>query len=131
VVTITIDAPNLSRSIPVLPFIYLLAGIALNELIKITKRKLSLVTVTAILIIIVSLISAYNIRHYFSWIQSSQVAQARQPAIEYEEFSAWQNYQIQRIKNNETPITNYDWYQIRSTIFKTHFKQKEEVLPFK
>jgi hypothetical protein len=131
VVTITIDAPNLSRSIPVLPFIYLLAGIALNELIKITKRKLSLVTVTALLIIIVSLISAYNIRHYFSWIQSSQVAQARQPAIEYEEFSAWQNYQIQRIKNNETPITNYDWYQIRSTIFKTHFKQKEEVLPFK
>ena len=53
---------------------------------------------------------------YFKWMKEDSLKNARQPALTYEEFSLWQDYQIERIKNNKNPITNYEWYEIRKKL---------------
>lgn len=116
VAIVTIDAPNLNRSISALPFIYFISGITLHEIIKKLRKKINIKTIVIILIIISLFISTYNINYYFSWITSPTVAEARQPAIDYNEFHDWQNFQIQRIKNNQPHITNQEWYLIREQL---------------
>lgn len=116
---LSIDAPNLSRTLIIIPFIYLLSAISLTffypYLYKIFKKKLNL-----LLLAITCLIIYFNVSKYFSWIQSPQVLDARQPAIEFKEFKNWQNLQINRVSLGLNPLINQEWYQIRKNF---HFNE--------
>lgn len=106
---LTTDSPNPARLITILPVIYMLVGIGLNELYKKMHYRFKTTFVSIIPITIVSFIISYNVFTYFTWITSREVANARQPAIDYKEFPAWQKYQIQRVKNNLYTISIYEW----------------------
>jgi len=114
VVIPTVDAPNTARAISVLPVVYFIAALAANEVLKLVPLNLKYLSATALAIIVLC-VAIYNAKLYFFWSASKALADARQPAIEYEEFFDWQNYQIERIKEGKLPITNYDWYEIRKT----------------
>lgn len=113
---LTIDTPNLARTIAILPFIYLVVGLTLFEIIKLLRNKIPFEMLIFIVFAIAITISFHNISAYFKWMQSSEALNARQPAIDYKEFPIWQTYQIQRVKNGQSPVTNYEWYEIRKTL---------------
>lgn len=126
--------PNFSRGLFYIPFIYFISALFLYEIWKHLKRILFISKYTPIftfMLIVFSILLCFkDIGLYFKWMTTKDIYTARQPAIDYKEFDIWQNYQIQIIKNGLNPITNYDWYQIRPTIFKNNFI-KMETLPFK
>lgn len=110
---LTIDSPNPARLIALLPAIYISVGIGLNELYEKIYRHFKTPLALMLFIVIIGFIIFSNLFTYFTWITSSEAVNARQPAIEYEEFPAWQKYQIQRIKNNLNTISIYEWRSIK------------------
>lgn len=110
---LTVDAPNLARTLPALPFIYFTAGFALSKIYKMFICKYPGLTVNLSLCVLTILLALLNIRFYFMWATNPSTAQARQPAIEYSEFFKWQDYQVSLIKSGGWPINNYQWYEIR------------------
>jgi len=69
-----------------------------------------------LIVYLVFLVKDQNL--YWEWTQSKELSQARQPAIEYNEFTPWQDYQIKIIREGRNPITNYEWYNLRNNILK-------------
>lgn len=110
---LTIDAPNLARTILVVPCIYFLVGVSCFTIFQKIKTTISQYALSASLCIVGSTIIFINITTYFMWAQSETVAADRQPAIEYSEFNEWQTYQISLIKSGKLPIINQQWYNIR------------------
>lgn len=113
---LTIDAPNLARTVSALSFIYGLSGITLFYLITILQKHRSQAFIWVTLLCITLFIALNNVNNYFLWATSPELTQARQPAIEYNEFDAWQEFQINRAKQAQLHITNYEWYEIRKTL---------------
>lgn len=118
--------PNFARGLFYIPFIYFTSGLFLYWVwIKFAESKLLQNSVPKSLLILLFIITScllymYDLNKYFMWMQEKTVYSARQPAIDYWEFSAWQDYQITRIKNNQYPITNYEWYAIRPKIIQDY-----------
>lgn len=114
----TIDAPNPARMIAVLPYVFFIIGSSLDKVYNLVKNKYvkNIVFFLLFIIYLVFLVKDQNL--YWQWTQSKGLAQARQPAIEYNEFIPWQNYQIKIIREGRNPITNYEWYNLRNNILK-------------
>lgn len=115
---LTDNPPNLARTILILPCIYFLSGVMLFNIINFLKKIIGYRVAFLIVIPIVLLISYTNVSSYFKWSGSEEVAYYRQPAIDYYEFSVWQEYQINLIRNGKRPIVNQEWYQIRNYLLK-------------
>ena len=106
--------PNLSRGLFFLPIVYFIIAFFMFEFINIIKKwginlKIIYITITIIFVGII----IWDINNYFQWMNTNYIKNARQPAIDYNEFLIWQDYQINLIKNGQLPITNYQWYEIR------------------
>lgn len=110
--------PNFSRGLFYIPFIYLVIGIFIYYLWIYLKSIFTNVTLNLFILVVFVLFSIFtmyfDISYYFKWMKKEELLNARKPAIIYSEFPAWQAYQIKKIKNNENPITVYDWEQINS-----------------
>jgi len=111
--------PNFSRGLFYIPFIYFICGLFIFFIYRIFSRlqkfllfkkfrilSLFLLTIGVILFV-------FDLTTYFEWMDSKNIYNARQPAIDYKEFPLWEIYQIQRIKLGQYPMTNYEWYEIR------------------
>lgn len=112
--TLTIDAPNLARTVTIIPFIYLIVGLTLHEAIKRVPSNFSIKVIVISLVIITLSVAYFNVSHYFSWASSREVSEARQPALSYEEFPTWQRHEINLIKTEQSPITLQQWWQIQA-----------------
>jgi len=110
--------PNFSRGIFYLPVIYFICGVFVYNLIfKIsTKFRINKNSIYALIIVFSLFIFIYDLKLYFSWMKEAYVEKVRQPAISYNEFNDWQNYQINIIKRGDYPINNYDWYNLRNSL---------------
>lgn len=110
---ITALPPNLARGLLLLPFIYLVSAITVYSIWAIVKKTLHSIwirsAVAFLAIVIASLVIYHNLGTYFSWQASSFELNSREPAINYQDFPSFQKYQINAIKNNQTPITVYQW----------------------
>lgn len=117
---ISVLPPNYSRGLFYLPFIYFISGLFVNDLALFINKKFRINKniIYGSLIVAFILIFAYDSRLYFNWMKKSYMETSRQPAISYEEFPDWQNYQINIIKNGSFPITNQAWYEIRNSNIK-------------
>lgn len=119
-VFITEFPPNFSRGIFYIPFIYLISGVFIFNILEFLKIKTNfpgnLKTVALMAISIV--LFFYNCSLYFSWMKTQEIYNNRQPAIDYTEFPNWQDYQIKRVESNLFPITNYEWYSIKENVIK-------------
>ncbi len=111
---LTIDAPNLARTILVLPCIYFLVGVFCFAVFNEIKHKIHTSVLYSSAYFLVILLIYINVTTYFKWAQSQTLADDRQPAIEYSEFYNWQQFQIDRIKSGYLPIINQQWYNIRN-----------------
>ncbi|MCL5783939.1 MAG: glycosyltransferase family 39 protein [Patescibacteria group bacterium] len=111
----TIDSPNLARAITVLPFIYFIAGLALNQIFIFLQKKFNFKQEALILCLVSFPLIWINVSGYFSWIQSPEVAQARQPALSFTDFPSWQSYQIQRVSQGLDTITIQQWEALKAT----------------
>lgn len=113
--------PNFSRGLLYIPIIYFFSGVFAFELLVYLKRNSAIqknkVLVNIFLIVVTTMIFYNDTKLYFVWIESKYEYNARQPAIDYKEFKVWQNYQIQRVKTGQLPVTNYEWYQLRPSFF--------------
>lgn len=115
---ITSNPPNFARGLLFIPLIYFLNGIityyGINTVVsKNPLFKKPSLAFNIIGVCIVSGLFIYNLFVYFIWINSPQTLNARQPAIPFNEFSTFQEYQIDTIKKGNTAISVYDWDRIR------------------
>jgi len=113
--------PNFGRGLFYIPFIYFICGIFLYKICDFLKKSFSqqksiLFIFISFLIITASFSFFSDINHYFKWMKTDNIYSARQPALDYNEFSKWQEYQIGRIRLGLYPVTNYEWYEIRNSI---------------
>lgn len=110
--------PNFSRGFFYVPFIYLVSGIFISDILKYSNKfRIEIQYFLKMALILMSfIIFIYDINLYTSWMKSNYAYDVRQPAIDYREFPMWQEYQIKRIKLNLNPVTNYDWYEIRKIL---------------
>jgi hypothetical protein len=106
--------PNFSRGLIYIPLIYLIASLTGNRIFTYLAKYSQKIAIIFFLLFTLS-VSLYNTSKYFSWMQKTSLYDAREPAITYKEFPYWQRYQIERVSSGLNPITNYDWYQIRTT----------------
>lgn len=111
--------PNFSRGLFYLLFIYYICGIFMHEVLFYLKRYFSkkVYYILPLLLLVSGIfLSLFDVNFYFQWMKTKGIYDARQPAINYQEFSIWQAYQVQRIKQGLNPITNYEWYEIRKRL---------------
>ena len=111
--------PNFSRGLFYIPFIYFISGMFFSKICSFSKKLLIgkyYIMFAFIFVFAIAVLSLADIRTYFDWMQSKDIYNSRQPAIDYREFSIWQTYQIQRVKNGQTPVNNYEWDEIRKTL---------------
>ena len=90
----TVDSPNLARTIPILPCIYFLSGVIIFNAYETFKKTINQKVILALFVILTFLIAANNIHSYFKWAQDDQTAAYRYPFVSYENFPSWQKYQI-------------------------------------
>ncbi len=110
---LTVDAPNLARLLVTLPCIYLFSTYGIlyiyNRIQIISGRNIALIFVTLVCMLVIT----FNTQKYFIWALGKENAEARQPALSYEDFPKWQEYQIQRVLHNKYTITLYAWENIK------------------
>lgn len=111
---LTTDAPNLARTILIVPCIYFLVGVFCFTMFHKIKQKSNIPLLYSSAYLLMLLIIYANVTTYFTWAQSQTLAADRQPAIEYSEFLEWQQFQIDRVKSGYLPIINQQWYNIRT-----------------
>lgn len=83
--------PDGARAVIVAPFLYLFAALAFDEAIARfpdgfprMRRRACNAVVAGVLVLCV-----WNVVHYFDWIQSPAAEEARQPAVELENYHLW------------------------------------------
>ncbi|MDO8690225.1 MAG: glycosyltransferase family 39 protein [Dehalococcoidia bacterium] len=108
---LTVYPPNYARGVFALPFIYLLVGVLLDSVwaVRLTPRYTQLVVV-----VVVVAISVWNIQHYFQWGGSVDLAEAREPAIEYSQVPLWIATEKLHLKAGllDLVITSDEWQQL-------------------
>jgi 4-amino-4-deoxy-L-arabinose transferase-like glycosyltransferase len=105
--------PNFSRGLIYIPLIYFIASLSGNKIFNLIKKYNKKFAIF-IFLLVTLILAYYDISRYFTWMEKASLYDARQPAITYQEFPYWQKYQIERVSSGLNPITNYQWYNIRS-----------------
>lgn len=107
---VTVFPPDFSRGIFVLFFVYLVVLIGLDKLwISFPKTYARMA-----LVLFIVMIGVWNVHYYFEWNTSQQLAEARQPAIAYEQVKLWVTIEKQLIadRKGHMAITNLEWQEI-------------------
>jgi len=103
--------PNLSRGLFFLFFMYLVIAL-LFDLVW-SNEKLRPLTAPALLLL-VGLVSLWNVQHYFDWATGQELAQAREPAFAIEMTPQWVRLQNQRIASGQPDlvISSPEWESV-------------------
>ncbi len=109
---LTINTPDAARGVGMLPAIYFFVALALDRVWRWTSitRLLRPAPVAAVV-----LVSAYTALSYYSWARSPEALRAREPAVPLEQFEAWREAQIERVRANEPFLTVTGWKRLRQT----------------
>jgi hypothetical protein len=100
--------PGWGRALGVCPIIYLFAALTLEEIWKSLNKRMKYIATVGIMSLV--LFSSFmDISTYWQWVNGEQFRSAQRPAIELGESEAWENAQIDWIKNGKFPFTFYDW----------------------
>ena len=116
--------PNFSRGLFYIPAIYFISGVftykALIYIINLFKLNIHRNFIYLCLLGFTIFAAIKDIDLYFTWMNTPNMYNMRQPAISYEEFPYWQNYQINIIKYGGYPIVNQQWYVIRDNVINNN-----------
>jgi sugar lactone lactonase YvrE len=98
--------PTLGDAVVVLPGLYLIVAAALDRLVV----GLPFPSVTrAALLVAIPAYAVFAWQTYSGWIGSPASAQARQPALDYDEIDAWIGEQRARLEAGLPAVTAHDW----------------------
>lgn len=100
--------PDAGRGLIVAPFMYLFVALAIESIQK-SLRRLPTAVVTGVIVTVVVLLAALNLRKYFEWIESAQALGERQPAVALAEFPAWSQLQRQAAAKGRRGFGVMDW----------------------
>ena len=103
----SVFVPSWSRALPVLPIVYLFAGVGVEELCRKLCKRSTLGTIILSLIFIC--FSLKNVQIYWCWVVSDKFKSAQQPTITLDELERWQDAQITWMNAGKLPFTFYEW----------------------
>ena len=91
-------SPNAAVATPMAPFMYLFVALGIYVSFNLLKRLFVLlrpsivarVLLTISVLIFFTLMAVSDVRGYFRWIDRPDALQAREPAVQYNQFSDWQ-----------------------------------------
>jgi hypothetical protein len=115
---VTFGVPNFARGLFYIPFIYLIAGIFFYRVLSFlqtTRFKPFLSSFMGVLLLLSVFLYYFNVSYFLSWMSEKRMLLAREPAIRNEEFLQWQQFQIDRMKVDELPVTNDEWKIIQGS----------------
>lgn len=101
----TTNIPDLARAIAALPACFLFVGLGVERLVRSVAGPL----LWAAVLLTVPAIGWANWQAYTSWMATPAAAQAREPAVDYDEFHAWQAEQQRRAGAGELALTVNQW----------------------
>lgn len=110
---ITQGAPDGARAVPFAPILYLFVALALGEALR---RLRAVRWAFPALALLVALVSLRTWTDYLSWMQTPQVAQARQPAVEVAEFPTWQALQMEDTRAGRGGFNVGQWHARRDSV---------------
>lgn len=107
----TTKTPDGARALIVAPFIYLFIAVTFDELVTVVRRIAPVLRkpVYVTLIVGVLVLGAWNVRSYFTWIQSPAAVEARQPAVPLEHYEFWRSALRQGIRAEGPDYVLDDW----------------------
>lgn len=108
----TISIPSWSRSLGMVPIIYLLAGYGLELVFKLLNNN-RLHNWALVLVFVI--FSIYDINVYFAWANSFEYLDFQKPYISVTEFPAWQERQIEYIKAGKYPFNYQEWREMEKS----------------
>jgi hypothetical protein len=102
------EPPDLGRAVVALPGLYLLVAGALDRIL--TSLPFRPVT-SAIVLVALPAYAFVGWQGYAGWMGTSQSAQARQPAIDYDEIDAWLADERERLEAGQPLASAAEWRQ--------------------
>lgn len=116
---LTKQIPDGARAIVLIPVYFLFAAIFLEFLLKqLNKYQLWIYVLLALLVFYSVKI---DLATYFNWMTSKGTLDAREPAVQLEEFSLWQNTMLKEIRAGKWGFTVGEW---RNNIKNISSKEK-------
>lgn len=108
---LTSRTPDAARAVPTIPFFYLFITLGLQTLFAKfpLRRNLAL----GLLVALVAILATFNVRSYFAWIQTPPAAQAREPAISYDEYERWEAAQRCDMQQGGDGFNVGEWKEMR------------------
>lgn len=97
------NTPNGARALIAAPFIYLFITLVLDRAIDVARRhgrRLAVAGVVAGLV----LLASFNVYQYFSWIQSPETIETREPAVELVDYDQWRESVIDKYDRQSTGL---------------------------
>jgi len=107
--SLTIDIPDGARALPALPAMMLFAGLAIERAGRIWPTALTRDGLTLLVLVA----AGWNWNHYVEWQRRPQNAAVRQPAVEVDEFSAWQQLEMAQVSSGQRAFTVDEWHRMR------------------
>src|SRR5581483_4458729 len=100
--------PDPGRAVVAWPGLYLLVALAIDRLLA--GMPFRPVT-SAVVLVAIPAYAVVSWQSYAGWMGAAQTAQARQPAIDYDEVDAWLAEQRDRITAGQPIASAADWRQ--------------------
>lgn len=107
---LTINTPDAARGIGMLPAVYFFVALSLDRL---WSAFAGIRAARPLIAAAVLAITCGTTLTYFSWAGSDEALAAREPAVPLEEFAAWRQTQLGRVRANEPFLTVTGWEAIR------------------
>lgn len=85
----SVGTPDSSRALVSAPFLFLFAGLGLQQLLtlaQLTRRPVWRPATAGVCVAIVLAVGAFNVERYFRWIEEPAALRAREPAVAVGEF---------------------------------------------
>lgn len=86
----SIRTPDGARALIAAPFMYLFIALPLDAMLNVARGRGRRIALTGV-VAGVLLLSVFNVWSYFSWVQSPETIEAREPAIELADYDLWRD----------------------------------------
>lgn len=105
---LTTMTPNGARALIVAPFMYLFVTLTLDAFINAARFRERRIMAGVVLTGVV-LLAVVNAMTYFDWVQSPETLQAREPAVQLDDYELWREAMISELEKDRRPFHLGDW----------------------
>lgn len=105
----SLDTPDISRGIHILPVMYSFICLGISEIHKLIKSRKIKKLYYLIISTIVLIVFVFDLKIYYQWIGSESTIKSREPFIRIKEFKSWSNMLENNLQNDQGGFNVGEW----------------------